>query len=453
MPDRQEQNQENFMIEKIKQRPINKGRLIRRTLITASMAVIFGLIACFTFLVLEPVISNWLYPEEKPEAIIFPEEHEEMLPEEMLEEYIQPSPSPSPSPAPSPEPEEYIEPERVELDEEQVKEILDQVVLDIDDYQRLYKVMWDYVEQLRQCMVVVTGTNSNTDWFANVYESKSESSGTIIGNNGKELLILTDYNSVKKADHLTVTFYNNIRAEAQMMQYHTESGLAVLSVNLSVLNPDMVESLHIAELGYSTQRNLVGSPIVAMGSPMGSCGTVGYGMITSSGNTAILTDVNFNTIITDIYGSQNASGVLFNMQGQIIGYITAGKAGSDMRNVISAYGISDLKLLISRLTEGSKIPYLGISGVDVPREANEQSQVPFGAYVREVDMDSPAMRAGIQSGDVIVGVGLLSVTNMRDYSDCLVRCNPKDTLTLRIMRQSQGEYKEMTFEVVVGEAD
>lgn len=453
MPDRQEQNQENFMIEKIKQRPINKGRLIRRTLITASMAVIFGLIACFTFLVLEPVISNWLYPEEKPEAIIFPEEHEEMLPEEMLEEYIQPSPSPSPSPAPSPEPEEYIEPERVELDEEQVKEILDQVVLDIDDYQRLYKVMWDYVEQLRQCMVVVTGTNSNTDWFANVYESKSESSGTIIGNNSKELLILTDYNSVKKADHLTVTFYNNIRAEAQMMQYHTESGLAVLSVNLSVLNPDMVESLHIAELGYSTQRNLVGSPIVAMGSPMGSCGTVGYGMITSSGNTAILTDVNFNTIITDIYGSQNASGVLFNMQGQIIGYITAGKAGSDMRNVISAYGISDLKLLISRLTEGSKIPYLGISGVDVPREANEQSQVPFGAYVREVDMDSPAMRAGIQSGDVIVGVGLLSVTNMRDYSDCLVRCNPKDTLTLRIMRQSQGEYKEMTFEVVVGEAD
>ncbi|MDE6675729.1 MAG: S1C family serine protease, partial [Acetatifactor sp.] len=410
-------------------------------------------IACFTFLVPEPVIRNWLYPEEPLEAIIFPEEHEEMLPEEMLEEYIQPSPSPSPSPDPSPEPEEYIEPERVELDEEQVKEILDQVVLDIDDYQRLYKVMSDYVEQLRQCMVVVTGTNSNTDWFANVYESKSESSGTIIGNNGKELLILTDYNSVKKADHLTVTFYNNVRAEAQMMQYHTESGLAVLSVNLNVLNPDMVESLHIAELGYSTQRNLVGSPIVAMGSPMGSCGTVGYGMITSSGNTAILTDVNFNMISTDIYGSQNAGGMLFNMQGQIVGYITAGKAGSDMRNVISAYGISDLKLLISRLTEGSKIPYLGISGVDVPREANEQSQVPFGAYVREVDMDSPAMRAGIQSGDVIVGVGLLSVTNMHDYTDYLVRCNPKDTLTLRIMRQSQGEYKEMTFDVVVGEAD
>ena len=451
MSDRQEQNQDNFMIEKIKQRPINKRRLIRRTMVTASMAVIFGLIACFTFLVLEPVISNWLYPEEKPEAIIVPEEPEEMLPEEMLEEYIQPSPSPSP--VPSEDPEEDTEPERVELDEEQIKEILDQVILDIDDYQQLYKVMSDYVKELRQCMVVVTGTNSSTDWFANVYESKSEASGTIIGNNGKELLILTDYSSVKKADHLTVTFYNNVQADAQMVQYHTESNLAVLSVSMNVLDPNVVDSLHIAELGFSMQRNLVGSPIVALGSPMGSCGTVGYGMITSSGNTVTLTDVNFNLINTDIYGSQNAGGVLFNMKGQVVGYITTGKSGSDMRNLISAYGISDLKLLITRLTEGSKIPYLGIKGVDVPKEANEQSQVPFGAYIREVDMDSPAMMAGIQSGDVIVGVGLLSVTDMGDYTDYLVKCNPKDTLTLRIMRQSQGEYKEMTFEVVVGEAE
>lgn len=451
MPDHQEQNQDNFMIEKIKQRPINKRRLIRRTLITASMAVIFGLIACVTFLVLEPVISNWLYPEEKPEAIIFPEEPEEMLPEEMLEEYIQPSPSPTPTPVL--DPEESMESERVELDEEQVQEILDRVVLDMDDYQQLYKVLSGYVEQLSRYMVVVTGTNSSTDWFANVYESKRDTSGTIIGNNGKELLILTDYNSVKKADQLMVTFHNGIQVDAQMMQYHEESNLAVLCINLNLLNPNMVESLPIAELGSSMQRNLVGSPVIAMGSPMGSCGTVGYGMITSTGNLITLTDVNFELMITDIYGSQNAGGVLFNMRGQVVGYITTGKTGSDMRNVVSAYGISELKQLITKLTQGSKIPYLGITGVDVPKEANEQFQVPFGAYVREVDMDSPAMRAGIQSGDVIVGMNLTSVTRMRDYTDYLVRCDNDDTLTLRVMRQSQGEYKEMTFEITVGEAD
>ena len=74
-----EQNkQSDFMIEKIKERPVNKKKLLRKTITTVAMAVIFGLIACVTFLTLEPVISNILYPEEKPDPVIFPEEQEEM---------------------------------------------------------------------------------------------------------------------------------------------------------------------------------------------------------------------------------------------------------------------------------------------------------------------------------------------------------------------------------------
>lgn len=450
MPNRQDPDQDNFMIEKIKQRPINKRRLIRRTLITASMAVIFGLIACFTFLILEPVISNWLYPEEEPEAIIFPEEPEEMLPEEMLEEYIQPSPSPSPSPVP----EEQTEPEKAELDEQQIQEILNRVTLDIGDYRQLYSVLSDYVKQLDQYMVVVTGTKSDTDWFANVYESKNETSGIVIGNNGKELLILTDYNSVKRADHLTVTFSGGVQADALMMQCYQDGNLAVLCVSLNVLSQDMqAEDMHIAPLGSSMQRNLVGSPVIAMGNPMGSSGSVGYGIITAAGGQVPLADRNFQLLTTDIYGSQSAGGVLFNTSGQVVGFIISGKTGTDMRNIISAYGVSDLKQIISRLTKGDRIPYLGIIGGDVPKEANEQSGVPFGAYVREVEMDSPAMLVGIQSGDVIIGADGQSVAKMSDYSSYLLKLNPEDTVTLQIMRQSQGEYKEITFEITVGEVD
>ena len=46
--------QAEFMREKIKQKPVNKKKLLRRTVITAVMAVVFGLVACFTFLVQEP---------------------------------------------------------------------------------------------------------------------------------------------------------------------------------------------------------------------------------------------------------------------------------------------------------------------------------------------------------------------------------------------------------------
>ena len=46
-----------FMTERVKERPLNKRKLLRKTIITVTMAVIFGLIACVTFLVLEPVFQ------------------------------------------------------------------------------------------------------------------------------------------------------------------------------------------------------------------------------------------------------------------------------------------------------------------------------------------------------------------------------------------------------------
>ena len=79
-------NDFEFLQEKIKERPINKKRLLKRTIITASMAVLFGLLACLSFLLLEPVLNNWLYPEEEPEIVTFPQEQNEMLPEDMLTE-------------------------------------------------------------------------------------------------------------------------------------------------------------------------------------------------------------------------------------------------------------------------------------------------------------------------------------------------------------------------------
>ena len=51
--------------ETIKQKPVNKRKLLRRTVITVILAAVFGLIASLSFLLLEPVISNWLYPEKQ----------------------------------------------------------------------------------------------------------------------------------------------------------------------------------------------------------------------------------------------------------------------------------------------------------------------------------------------------------------------------------------------------
>lgn len=442
MTEKEQNEQNSFLIEKIKDRPINRKKLVRRTIITASMAVIFGLIACVTFLVLEPVISNWLYPEEEPQIVVFPEDMEEMSPEDMLAENL-----PTESPQPTPEAED------VTLKEEQIEEILSGVILDKENYRELYIALSDYVSQMNRCMVTITAVTSNIDWFNNVQESRNQASGVIIANNGRELLILADASALRQAEKLILTFSNEVQAEAQIKQQDKFTNLAVLSVALSDLPTEMMEEgIALAALGKSNTKNLLGTPVIAMGSPMGTSNSIGYGMIVSGSTQIYAPDRNYKLLMTDIYGSQNAGGVLFNLQGEVLGIITSGKTGTDMKNLVSAYGITELKKVIEKMSNGTSIAYMGISGLDVTQEANEEQGVPYGAYVKEIAMDSPAMLVGMQRGDVITEMDGKKVTQFSDYSAILMQLAPGQTVEITVMRRAQNEYKEMNFSVELGEA-
>ena len=443
MPDLEQKDHNDFLVEKIKERPVNKRKLIRRTLITAAMAVIFGLIACFTFLVLEPVISNWLYPEEEPQIIVFPEDQEEMSPEEMLSDNMQAEGG-----------DQNSQESEAVFSEEQLRKILSEVTLEFEDYRQLYLSMSEYVGQMSEYMVTVTGVTSNIDWFNNVQESQDQSSGVIIANNGRELLVLADDTPISQAQELSMEFYNGVQAQAQVKQRDSFTNLAVLSVNLSDLPEEGREDvLKIAPLGSSNVKNLAGTPVIALGSPMGIRDSVGYGMVTAAGSQISAVDRNYKLLLTDIYGSQNAGGVLFNLQGQVIGIITGNRSDSDMENVIHAYGITELKKVIEKMSNGESLAYLGISGADVTDEAHEELGVPHGAYVKEVDMDSPAMLAGIQQGDVIVSMDNRTILNFGEYTTVLLQMEAGAEVNLKIMRQAQNEYREMNCTIILGEAE
>lgn len=445
MQDMEQNNKNDFVIEKIKERPVNRTKLVRRSFMTAALAVMFGLIACFTFLVLEPVISNWLYPKEEPDVIIFPEEQEEMEPEDMLSDNLPADKTPVPTVVPLPA-------FPSDVNQEEMLEILNSITLNANHYTQMYNALGQLVQELSGYMVTVTAIESNVDWLANVTESQTEFTGVVIGNNGKELLILTNYSSLKNSDFLQISFSDDTTVEAQLKQQHTDTNIAILSVNLNILG-DKIEDIRIASFGSSNTQNLLCTPVIALGSPLGEKGSVGYGMITSEKGLISMVDGNYKLLMTDIYGSQNASGFLFNMKGQIIGMITTKKTSSDMRNMITAYGITDLKKIISNLSKGTRIAYMGVIGTDVSEEANVEGQVPLGVYVKDVDMDSPAMQAGIQPGDIMVGMGNKVFSGFSDYFNALTDLESGNTVKVKIMRQFQNEYKEMEFDIVLGEAE
>lgn len=447
MPESEQNKQSDFMIEKIKERPVNKRKLLRRTVTTAAMAVIFGLIACLTFLILEPVFSNWLYPEEEPkyEYVEFPEETDEMPPEDMIVEQ------------PEPDLQETVEnvlQETVDvlLESGQIEEVLSKWVLNQENYKQLYAAMSEYTAELSKSVVTVTGVSSGTDWFDNIYESTSQVSGVIVADNGKELLILADSSTLSRADSIIVTFGSGQQIQAVQKQYDKGTGLAVFAVELSDLSQETKDRTATAELGSSNLRNMVGMPVVAIGCPMGIRDSVSYGMITAAGSRWSVVDANYKLLLTDMYGSQYASGVLFNMQRQVVGIITTGKNGTDMRNLITGIGISELRKVVTRMSNGKPAAYMGISGIDVTMQANTESGVPLGAYVTDVVRDSPAMLAGIQRGDIIVQMDDVLIGSFGDYTTALLRMDPESTVKVTVKRQVQEDYRDVEIDIVLTES-
>ena len=423
--------QPDFLREKIKQKPVNKKKLLRRTLITVAMAVVFGLVACFTFLVLEPVISNRLYPEEEAQEVQFPEETltEEMKPEDMLVQD-----------------EVEEKPVQAELEDEQIEELLSQVQFSLEDYQAIYAELAQLATEAGRSVVTVTGVTSDVDWFNNTYENMASASGVIVANNGKSILVLVSAETLHSADSIIVTFCDQAQAEAEIVQRDQTTGLAILSVPLLSISEETMDVIDIATLGSSNSNNLLGTPVIALGSPMGTSGSVCYGVITSAGTIIDQPDSAYKMIMTDIYGSHNATGVFVNLKGMVIGIIDNTNTSNDMGNLLTAYGISELKKTIEKMSNDQELAYMGVHGADVPQEAIEELDIPAGAYIKEIEMDSPAMAAGIQSGDVVIRVNEVPITTYGELLNMLSNAEPEEIMTITLVRQS----REMSVEVTLG---
>jgi len=202
-------------------------------------------------------------------------------------------------------------------------------------------------------------------------------------------------------------------------------------------------------LGYGNAEGYLTTPVIALGKTMEAVDVIQYGNIISHGNEASLVDANFELLMTDIYGTTGGTGFLFNLKGQVIGMIPENKPVTEVRNMVMAYEIGDIKRLISRLSNGYEIPYAGIIGTMVSEEAHQEGNVPMGIYVKNVAMNSPAMKTGIQPGDVIVSINSKEIADFRDYFNTLADQKSGTTISLKVMRLAVNEYRELEFKIVL----
>lgn len=430
-----------FMKETIKQRPINKRKLVRRLLLTVSMALIFGIVACLTFIVLEPIINQKITrDEEKVSPVSFEEEtaEEETKREDMIADSSELAP---------------VIIEQVPVDNAQIEQVLSQMKWGVNDYLSLSTVITDMAKSISTSMVSVVGIKHDTDWFANNYDNQNVVSGVIIADNGRDILMLANLKKLADYDSIRVTFFDGTIYDATIIMSDSSTGLGIVSVRKNLLLATTAKDISIIEIGSSASKNLIGSPIVAMGSPYGTLNSLGIGYITSAGNAVNVPDASYNLLYTDITASSQASGILVNLNGQLVGIIDQSFNSSDMSSIISGLGITELKYLIERLSNGMEIPYLGLYGTEVTDEISEDLGVPKGLYITGMEMDSPLMETGIQSGDVIVKFAGVEITKFRDYMMSLYSMTPENEVSVEVMRQSPDGYTKLTMNVVLAHQD
>lgn len=419
-PEAENASNRDFVKERIKARPINKAKLLRKTVGTILSAIVFGCVFCLCFLLLEPKIDSILHKDDEVKFIEFPEDaaEDELLPENMLTE-----------------------------EQAQTEEMEDK--LDLGDYLELQEVLADVADTARRSIVSVTGTSSGENWFESTYENKIFSSGVIVGDNGQEYLILVKASNIRKAENILVIFYNEKQAAATLKQVDEHSGFGVVAVKKGDLSEVDNENITVATLGSSNLSTILGTSVIALGNPVGTGSGICYGYVTSVGNPVSLVDSTYKLMTTDIYGSTQASGVLINVRGQVIGIIDNSYNSSDLKNVVSALGISEMKPVIRNLSNDLPFPYFGVRAVTVTSSVNKNYGVPFGAYVTETVLDSPAMLAGIQSGDIITEFNGQKITTIGNLTDAILGCAREDKVKVKLERENSNGYRSMTVKVTL----
>lgn len=416
-----QENKYEFIKEKRKEIPVNKKKMAMQTGYVCALALLFGVIASIVIAFLQPRIEAMLYPEQRP-VVSIPED----------------------------EPTETMSTESTEKTEngEEPDAPIDMVVWQptIEDYQMLHNQLYAIGQQANRFVVTVTGVQSGTDWFNNDYENRDQGSGIIIANNSQELLILTEKKIIVSAQEVYVTFIDDMTVRASMKQYDGNTGIAILSVALSDIGESTMSQIAIATLGNSLSIPQ-GTLAIAVGSPMGMNFSILTGNITSSNNTISTVDANYNIFTTDIVASENGSGVLINVKGEVIGLVMQDYSRQGDENTLTAVSISDVKTLIEKLSNGKEVAYLGLGISTVTSEIEKAYDIPRGVYIKEVKMDSPAMAAGIQSGDVIVEMDGIAVYDEATYERKMSQVKPGDNVKLIIKRQSNNGYVSLRCDV------
>ncbi|HEU0004334.1 MAG TPA: trypsin-like peptidase domain-containing protein [Ktedonobacteraceae bacterium] len=299
------------------------------------------------------------------------------------------------------------------------------------------------IAKVRPAVVQVNVTGQN---------GSSLGSGVIIDGRG---YIVTNNHVVNGAQAIEVVLYDGTRLAAQLTGTDPADDLAVIKVT------PPKNGLTTVKIGDSTKLR-VGQDVLAIGNPLGITQTVTSGIISAlsrnvsegqGGATlpdAIQTDAPINP--------GNSGGALVDMQGNLVGIPTLTAIDPEFNTPANGVGFAipsnRVSFIAQQLIENGKVTHTGravlgvqVASVDANLQAQDNLSVDHGALIISLTQGYPAASAGLQPGDVIVGIDNTPVNDTASLGGALVNKNPGDTVAVHIYRGNQ----QLTINVKLGE--
>lgn len=286
-------------------------------------------------------------------------------------------------------------------------------------------------KKVSPAVVAITSTvQGDTDLFGRQSVGQATGTGMIINTDG---YVLTNYHVVQGAQAVKVILSSGKTANAKVVNYDANYDVAVVKIT------DKIDIPAVVELGESAGLQ-VGESVVAIGNPLGTdfFGSVTTGVV-SALNRKITSDANkLSYIQTDAaINSGNSGGPLINSRGQVIGINTAKIKDSGVEGLGFAIPIDAVKNKIPDLSK--PVLLIGIQGTEVDKALSQQYNLPIGVYVNDLTQFSPAEKAGIKRGDVIIKFDGEKITTFNELNTLKNKHKAGDVVSVTVDRDGSEQ--------------
>ncbi len=281
------------------------------------------------------------------------------------------------------------------------------------------------------------------------YKQSGLGSGVIYFKRGKEYFIITNNHVVEGVDKIQVTIDQKKFYAAKLVGTDPRVDIAVIKIETE-------DTLQVAKFGDSDKLN-VGDFVIAIGNPFGLYGTMTFGIISALGRTDIASDrLNLtNFIQTDAaINPGNSGGPLINLDGEVIGINTMiySQSGGNI-GIGFAIPVNIAKSTADQLIDKGKVEhgYLGVYFQELTDETIKKLDLKtdYGMLVNSVFENSPAEKAGIKAGDIIIELNGKPLRKSTDLTIPVGNSKPGTKINLTVLRDN----KKISIDVILGVRD